>query len=308
MKPIPTVTVNPAIDASCSVENVFAEHKLRCGAVRHDPGGGGINVARAVKKLGGDCVALYCGGGPGGEILGALLDAEKVPHQAISVREWTRENLTVRETSTGQQYRFVMPGPRLSEAEWQSLLEGVRALEWAPAFVVASGSLPPGVPSDFYGRLAGVVQDGGARLILDTSGQALSEALKQGVFLIKPSLRELRELARDNLEHEPDQDRAAMDIIKAEHCEAVVVSLGAAGVLLASREGCERFRSPTVPVRSKVGAGDSMVAGIALALARNETLRDAVRFGVAAGAAAVMNAGTELCHREDAERLFRQAL
>jgi 6-phosphofructokinase 2 len=176
----------------------------------------------------------------------------------------------------------------------------------APDLVVASGSLPPGVPEDFYAQLARIVRESGGRLILDTSGSSLAPAVREGVFMVKPSLRELRAFAMGRIEHEPDQEKAAMGIVHSSRCEAVVVSLGAAGVLLASESGCERLRAPSVSVCSRVGAGDSMVAGIALAIARDQPLRDAVRFGIAAGTAAVMNPGTELCHREDVERLFGQ--
>lgn len=307
MNHILTLTMNPALDASSFVENVFPEHKLRCGPVRHYPGGGGINVARAIKKLGGEALALHCCGGATGGMLRTLLAAEGVSEQPIEIGGETRESLTVLESATGQQYRFVLPGPTLSEAEWQRALDAVRAVEPRPAFVVASGSLPPGVPVDFYAHLARLVREQGGHLILDTSGPALPAAVREGVFLIKPSLRELRTFAEGDLEHEEEQERAAMQIVGTGGCEAVVVSLGAGGVLLASPQGCERMRSPTVAVRSKVGAGDSMVAGIALFLARGRSLRDAVRFGVAAGAAAVMNAGTELCHHADAERLFAQS-
>jgi len=307
MKPILTLTMNPAIDASSSVENVFAEHKLRCGPVRYDAGGGGINVARAIQRLGGNSLALHCCGGPSGEILRALLEEEDVPQQPIEICGWTRENLTINERATGQQYRFVMQGPVLSELEWQRALGAILSQEIPPDFIVASGSLPPGAPEDFYGRLARLARERGSRLILDTSGPALEAAVAEGVFLIKPSLRELRALVHADLGTEAEQEEAAMQLVSTRRCEAVVVSLGAAGVILASSAGIERFRSPTVAVRSKVGAGDSTVAGISVSLARGRSLRDAVRFGVAAGAAAVMNSGTELCHRADAERLFAQS-
>ena len=194
-----------------------------------------------------------------------------------------------------------MPGPTFAEEEWRGALEQIAKLDAMPDLFVASGSLPPGVPDDFYGQLARIVRARGSRLILDTSGHALAAAVEAGVFLIKPSLRELRTFAQAELVHEGEQEARAKAIIASGACEAVVVSLGAAGVLLASCEGCERMRSPTVPARSKVGAGDSMVAGITLGLARGHSLRDAVRFGIAAGAAAVMNDGTELCRREDAQ-------
>ena len=286
--------------------NVFPEHKLRCGPARNEAGGGGINVARALKHLGAQSRALHFCGGPTGAVLRALLDLERIEHTAIAIEGWTRQSVTITETATGQQYRFVMPGPTFADSEWRGARAHLAELEATPDLIVASGSLPPGVPDDFYGQLARTVSARGSRLILDTSGRALAAALGAGVFLIKPSLRELRNLTESSLEHEPEQDAAAREIVARGGAEVVVVSLGAAGVLFATEAGCERLRSPTVPVRSKVGAGDSMVAGITLGLARDYSLRDAVRLGIAAGAASVMTPGTELCRGEDTERLFQQ--
>jgi 6-phosphofructokinase 2 len=306
METILTITMNPALDLGATVENVYPDHKLRCGQDRCDPGGGGINVSRAIRRLGGESLALYCCGGQSGQILRGLLDEAGLSHRAIPVEGSTRQNVNILERATNQQYRFVMPGPRLEHEEWRKALEAVAGMSPAPRLVVASGSLPPGVPEDFYALLARVVRDQGGRMILDTSGSALVPAIREGVFLVKPSLRELRVFAMGRVEHEPDQARAARMIVESGRCEAVVVSLGAAGALFATAAGCERLHAPSVTVRSRIGAGDSMVAGIALSLARGEALRDAVRHGVAAGTAAVMNPGTELCHIEDVERLLAQ--
>ena len=241
-----------------------------------------------------------------GEILRALLDKAAVEQEAVIIEGWTRESVTILETVTGQQYRFVMPGPTFNEADWRGALKRIAKMEAMPEFVVASGSLPPGVPADFYAQLARIVRERGSHFVLDTSGPALSAAVQAGVFLIKPSLRELRVFTGSDLEREAEQEKTAAAIVASGGAEVVVVSLGAGGALVASRAGCERLRSPTVPVRSKVGAGDSTVAGIVLGLARDYSLRNAVRFGIAAGTAAVMMAGTGLCRREDAERLFQQ--
>lgn len=305
MKRIVTLTVNPAVDMSCAVDQVFAEHKLRCGPGTYEAGGGGLNVSRAIRKLGGESAAIYLAGGLIGQVLGALLEAEAIEHRRIAIEGVTRENFSVLEESSGQQYRFVLPGPGVSEAEWTHCLDAVRDLDPAPDFLVASGSLPPDVPDDFYARLARVAEARGMRMILDTSGSALREALRGKVFLVKPSLRELRTWSGRELSDEAAQDAAALQIVRDGVAEIVVVSLGAAGALVASKDGCERLRSPTVPVKSKVGAGDSMVAGIVLGLARGLAPREAICFGLAAGAACVMSAGTQLCGREDTERLFR---
>lgn len=306
MKTILTVTINPAIDVSASARNIFPNHKLRCSEARLDPGGGGLNVSRAIKKLGGDSLALICCGGPTGLALRDLLDASEVRYRAIPIHGWTRENFTIIENATGQQFRFVMPGPTLTDEEWNHVWEALHELIPSADFVVASGSLPPDSPEDFYARLARTVRDAGKKLILDTSGPPLVEAVREGVFIVKPSLRELKEFATGRLEHEPDQEMAAMGLVNAGHCEAAIISLGAGGVLFASPSGCERLQAPSVMVRSRTGAGDSMVAGMVLSLARGEGLRDAVRFGIAAGTAAVMNPGTELCHYSDTAKLFAQ--
>lgn len=304
MAPIVTLTINPTVDKSVIVDRVVPERKLRCGPPRFDPGGGGLNVARAVCRLGGEATALYPCGGITGQMLERLMDQEGIPHRPIQIAGLTRENLHVYEESTGQQFRFNMPGPTLREAEWKQCLAELASIQPTPAYVVASGSLAPGVPTDFFARVARIGKERKARVIVDTSGEALRRAAQAGVYLLKPNLHELSQMAGRDLTDEEEQVRAAQEIIQHDECAAVVVSLAAAGVLLVTKEGAEHLRAPTVPILSRIGAGDSMVAGIVLGLARGETLRNAVRFGLAAGTAAVMQHGTQLCRREDAERLY----
>ncbi|MBN2060771.1 MAG: 1-phosphofructokinase family hexose kinase, partial [Deltaproteobacteria bacterium] len=215
-----------------------------------------------------------------------------------------RESLVILEESSGRQYRFGMPGPEFQEHEWEQFLNALSAAEPKPDYLVASGSLPPGVPADFYARVARVGKGRGAKVIIDVSGEAMKEALKEGVYLIKPNIREFRELVGNKIKEESQIKAEARKMIKSGRCEALVISLGAAGALMVSEEITEHILPPTVPIVSKVGAGDSMVAGIVLSLARGKPLRKSILFGVAAGTAAVMTPGTELCRREDAERLF----
>jgi len=307
-KKIATLTMNPAIDRSSAVPQVVAEWKLRCDPPEYEPGGGGINVSRAIRKLGGDSEAFYPAGGLSGQMLSNLLDSEGLHHQSISINGLTRENFIVLEKSTGQQYRFGMPGPMLVDSEWRRCLEEISNLLSQVDYLVASGSLPPGAPPDFYGRIARLARECGTRLLVDASGEALRLAVEEGVFLIKPNLREFAELTGQERVDELLEEHLARELVSSNKSEAVVVSLGAAGVLVASAEGTERVRAPLVPIRSKVGAGDSTVAGIVFALARGQSWREAIRFGVAAGAAAVMTPGTELCRREDAERLYEQLM
>ena len=305
MATIVTVTVNPAIDTSCSVEQVVPERKLRCSEPHHDPGGGGLNVARAVRRLGGEAVAFWTGGGALGQLLGRLLDEEGLDHRAIRVEGMTRESLTVLETSTTLQYRFGMPGPPLHSQEVQECLSHVQGFRPTPDYLVLSGSLPPGAPDDLYAQFARQAP-AGCRVVLDASGNALQLGLGAGVYLIKPNVRELGQLAGRVIERDKDIEAISQRLIREGRVEVVVASLGAGGAVVVTAEGAERLRAPTVEIRSKVGAGDSTVAGVVLALTRGSSVRDAVRFGMAAGAAAVMTEGTSLCRREDAERLYQE--
>lgn len=304
--PIVTLTMNPSLDIATSTERVVPTHKLRCETPRRDPGGGGINVARVVHILGGEATAVYPAGGTTGSALRELLHQAGISQRVVAIRDVTRESFTVDEAASGEQFRFVLPGPEVTEEEAQDCLDELAALAPRGSFVAASGSVPPGVPDEFYASVARLATKLGARLIVDTSGAALGHAGREGVFLLKPNMRELRELVGGRVESEREQEKAAQRLIEEGRAEVVVLSLGADGALLVSRGVTERFAAIEVPKRSAVGAGDSMVAAIVLALARGGDLRDAVRFGMAAGAAALMTPGTELCRREDVERLYAE--
>lgn len=299
-----TLTVNPTIDTSAKTEHVVDERKLRCRDARFDPGGGGLNVARSIARLGGKAFALYTAGGAVGTMLQELLDQEDIQHEAIPISGWTRQSFIVFEEANERQYRFGLPGPSLAEKEWQAVLDELSSRQGDLQFVVASGSLPPGVPSDFYARVAGATKEKKARLILDTSGDALVQALNEGVYLVKPNLRELCEVLGPGIDTEEQQESALAELVESGKAEAAVLSLGGSGALFKSSAAAGRLRAPSVRRQSAVGAGDSMVAGIVLALSRGAALPEAALFGVAAGSAAVMSPGTELCRREDTERLF----
>ena len=302
-KKIITLTMNPAVDKSTQVQHVAPDQKLRCEKPRFDPGGGGINVARVITRLGGRTEAIYPRGGPMGDMLYGLLESEQIQQHTIPVAEQTRTNLTVYDQSSEQQFRFGMPGTHLTEAEWQRCLEAVEAM--SPDFLVASGSLPPGVPDDFYARVAHIAHKVQARYALDTSGDALTQGVEGGCYLLKPNMRELQHLAGESIDREDAQEQAARSLIEAGKAEIVVVSLGSAGALLVTADGSKRLRAPSVTIRSKVGAGDSMMGGMVLALARQWPVEAVVNYGIAAGAAAVTSPGTKLCEPEDVEALYQ---
>jgi 6-phosphofructokinase 2 len=300
--------MNPTIDKSTATQHVIAERKLYCSSPIYEPGGGGVNVSRAIKKLGGESLLVYPAGGMSGKMLTELLELEEIKQMPVPIKGITRENLIVLEESTGRQFRFGMPGPWLEIEEWEQYLIEISKLNPFPDYLVLSGSLPLGVPSDFYARVARIGKKMGCKVIVDTAGEALARALQEGVYLIKPNIREFRELAGNNIKEESQISEAAKEIIRSGQCEVIVISLGAAGALLVYENNVEHIVSPTVPISSKVGAGDSMVAGIVLSLSRGKKLREAVLFGIAAGSAAVMTPGTELCRREDTERLYARMI
>lgn len=306
MPPIVTLTMNPALDISTTAERVGPTDKIRCAEPRYDPGGGGVNVARTVRVLGEPVVAVFPVGAATGTVLGELLDREGVWTRRVPIAGATRESFTVDEYRTGDQYRFVLPGPRLSQAELEQCLARLAEVAGDAHYVVASGTLPPGGPPDFYDRVAAMARDLGARCVLDTSGEPLSHT-GAGVYLLKPSLRELRELVDRDLTGEAAQVAAARELVAAGRCEVVVLSLGAGGALVVTAGSADRFEAIPVAVRSGVGAGDAMLAGITVGLARGRPLHDAVRLGMAAGAAMLTTPGTRPCRREEIEKLYHRA-
>jgi 6-phosphofructokinase 2 len=280
------------------------EKKMRCTELITEAGGGGINISKAIKELGGDSLAVFPSGGMNGKLLENYLTQRQINFKSISVAHETRENIVVRETETNSQFRFVMPGASLTDKEAHACFELLQQMEPRPTCIVASGSLPPGLPENFFGQLAKVVKKLNARYIIDTSGKPLQLAAKEGVYLLKPNLSELCALVgKEHLEVN-EVDNAAMEVIKQGSCEVMVVSMGPTGALLVTRDGCEHIPTPTVKKLSTVGAGDSMVAGMVWMLSQGKPISETVRFGVACGTAATMNPGTQLFKKEDVYRLF----
>jgi 6-phosphofructokinase 2 len=238
-----------------------------------------------------------------------LLQQEGVPALCLPIADDTRENLSVIETATGQEFRFVLPGPLLAAGEWQAMLERLESLANAPRWLVASGSLPLGMPDDFYAQAARIAQRKGWRFALDSSGPALAAAMQAGVALVKPSLRELRELTGQALPDAPAWQAAAQELVRSGQAELVALSLGAQGGLIASRDGV--WQAPALPVPTTTGttgAGDCFLAAILWALERGAAPPEALRWGMAAGAAALLAPGTALAQVADVQRLLPQVV
>ena len=303
MTPIITITLNPAIDKSTSITSLAAGKKLRCSPPNFEPGGGGVNVSRAIHKLGGEATAIYFAGGYTGEFYKQLLEREQISSITVKTKNHLRENLIVFDCSSCVQYRFTMPGPYIYEQEWKEMLTTIKEHDRAD-FLVVSGSLPPGVPEDILATISVIAKRNNIKLIVDSSGKALQKAVAEGVYLMKPNLHELAELTGKNLVSLDEAISAAKTIIDKGKTEIMVVSLGAEGALLVTETISRHFLAPKVKIKSTVGAGDSMLAGIVYSLNRNKTIEEAVQFGVLCGTAATMNPGTSLCDLKSIESLL----
>ncbi len=301
-----TITLNPCIDKSTRLNNLEPESKLRCAEVVNEPGGGGINVSKALQKLGADSLALFPAGGHNGNMLCSLLDEHKIKYHGVDTKVETRENWIVLETEKNNQYRFTFPGREVQESSIKTLIDQIS--NFTPSIVVASGSLPPGLPDHFYGLIVKKATAVGARCIVDTSGPALAALKGKGAYLIKPNSSELSNLLKVPSLNKSEIDDAAQQIIRDGYAEIVVVSMGAEGAWLITKDEKHFAAAPAVKKRSTVGAGDSMVAGITFMLQQHRPLSEAIAFGVACGSAATMNEGTQLFKKEDAEYLYQQIL
>lgn len=303
MDVIYTLTLSPSLDSATLTPQIYPEGKLRCSAPVFEPGGGGINVARAITHLGGKATAIFPAGGATGEHLVSLLDDERVAVSTVEAQDWTRQNLHVHVESSGEQYRFVMPGARLSDDEFRQLEEKVMAIPRG-ALLVISGSLPPGVKTEKLTSLVQAAQQRGTRCIVDSSGEALHAALAVGQLeLVKPNQKELSALVNRDLTQPDDVRSAAEELVRSGKARRVVVSLGPQGALAVDESGCVQVVPPPVKSQSTVGAGDSMVGAMALKLAQGASLLEMTRYGVAAGSAATLNQGTRLCSLADTQKI-----
>jgi 6-phosphofructokinase 2 len=305
MNKIITITLNPAIDKTTSTEKVVPEKKLRCAHPTYEPGGGGINVSRALSYLGSSSLAMYFAGGYNGSFFRDLLSKENIPSLVVSIKGNTRTNLIVVDKSTQLQYRFGMVSPPVEDDDWQLFLQEFEK-QSGYEYVVASGSLPEGVPLDFFGRVAAIVKKQHAKLIVDTSGEALRQAVQEGVFMIKPNLNELSSLYGKEELQEKELVTAARSIINSKGCEVMVVSMGKDGAVLVTAEQDIHIVPPAVTIKSTVGAGDSMVAGMVFGLSKGMNWKEILQYGIACGTAATMNEGTALCKKERVEELLKE--
>lgn len=300
---IVTLTINPSVDKSANFNGLIAEQKIRCESPQYDAGGGGINVSKAIARLGGQSLCVFTAGGSTGERLEKLIQQENIEYKTIPTKNWTRENFTGFDTVSKLQYRFNFPGTALSKSEMEEILKFIKNLK--TKYLVISGSLNEELPTEFYKKIAELIKPTSIKLIVDTSGEALLKVLETGVYLVKPNLGELAKLIGVEKIKPNEVETAAKKLIENGSAEIVVVSLGAEGAILVTKDETHLVKAPKVEMKSTVGAGDSMVGGMVWALSQNKSLKEVIQWGVSCGTAATMNEGTQLFKLEDVEKLFK---
>jgi len=304
MSTIVTLTMNPALDVSTDTNEVIPGEKLRCGPTVLDPGGGGVNVSRVIHRLGGSTLAVYVAGGLTGDLYSTLLADEGVPAQRIKIDGETRESFTVTEESTGEQYRFVLTGPDVTPGTVDEVIAALDGVLHSGDWLVASGSLPPGVPGDFYRSVATRFSAKGVNVVVDTAPPWLGPAIGGGVFVVKPSRHELEQFLGRDLTDLDTQVEGAKEMIAQTGVEWVALSLGKEGAVLVSAHHAWHAIAPGVTPVSPVGAGDSFLAGLVLALSTGEQPRKALAAAVAAGSATAMSPATALCEKQAVENVL----
>ena len=304
MSKIITITFAPSIDKSAAVPKLISDKKMRCSIANVEPGGGGVNVARVINRLGGEVTAIFPSGGYTGMFFNYLLEKENVPFISIQTKNETKENFVILDKLSNKEYRFGMPSNEIFENEWQDLIKVIENQKNVD-FIIASGSLPLGIPDDIYTQLSEIAKVKNAKFIVDTSGKSLQNAMNENVFLIKPNLEELGILLnKKNLKIE-NVASEARKLIYQNHCEIIVVSLGANGAMLITKDETINIKPPKVQVKSTVGAGDSMLAGIVFGLSNKMPLKESLQYGIACGTATTMNVGSALCEKNDVEKLLK---
>lgn len=300
---IVTLTLNPTVDMASTAASVRPTHKIRTSGEHLDPGGGGINVARVVHALGGDALALVMTGGVTGRLIEELLDQAGVRWRSLPIQGRSRISLNVLDRQTGLEYRFVPDGPMVESSEWRHALDVMADVdaEW----IVASGSLPRGVPDDFYAQAAAIASRRGQNFALDTSGAALRSGIGPGTTLLKMSLGELEFLTGHELTDPQARAAEITKLIRSGPARMIAVSLGRDGAVLGTDQGMIQLPALQVEARSAVGAGDSFLAGLVMGLARGLSHRQALALGIAAGGAAVMSFGTARVSKADVDGFYR---
>jgi 6-phosphofructokinase 2 len=302
---ITTVTLNPSLDRTVAVEELVLDEANRWASLRQDPGGKGINVSRVIHELGGKTIAYGFIGGIDGETLKHLLKQQGVPFDFTPIKGEIRSNFIIADEAACSQTRIDAPGPHIMRHELQKLIQKVKHISPKPDYLVFAGSVPPAVPDDIYRQLIESAKSNGIKTVLDSDTRWLKQGIEAKPNIIKPNVHEAEELLGTRLVSEAAIIKALKMLVDS-GIEIAVISRGKLGLIAMNEERAVKAIPPEVEVFSKVGAGDSTIAGLVLKLTEGLSLEEACRWAVAAGTAATLTPGTQLCRREDVESILFQ--
>ena len=302
---IATITLNPCLDRTIAVHGLKLDEVNRWSSSRLYAGGKGIDVSRAIHEMHGRTMAYGFIGGPAGRAVEILLDEEGVPFSFTPIEQETRTNVIITDAKTSRQTRIDAPGPRISKRELERFYSKMQRVYPRPDLLMVGGSVPPGVPANIYYDIITEARGYGVRAILDSEGAWLEEGIKAGPYLVKPNVHEAEQLLKRELPTEEAIIKAVLSLVEM-GVEIAVISRGKDGIIIATKKRIVKAVAPPVKVRSAVGAGDCIIAGLALKLVDEEPLVESCRLAAAMGAAAVIRPGAEICRRVDVEVLLSQ--
>ncbi len=298
-----TVTLNPALDKTATVENLRLDSVNRISELRVDPGGKGINVSKVVRELGAKTVAIALLGGHTGTMLRNMLAELGIECKVLEVEGETRTNLKIKDPALKTNTDINEPGPEVTDEQLRGMLDGLVGEVGSGDIVVLSGSLPRGAVADTYKVWVAALKKTGAKVYLDADGDKLVRGIEAKPDLIKPNEIELGAMMGRTLDADEKIVEAARELIDG-GLDRVMVSMGGAGALYVARDVTIKANPVKVPVGSTVGAGDSVVAALAYAQDKGLGLEDTMRLAMATGAANVMQSGTQAAPRELVDSLI----
>lgn len=293
-----TVTLNPALDKTVEIPSLTVNGVNRITAMRTDPGGKGINVSKVIKKLGGESIAAGILGGNTGRMILSAVESMGIRTDFRFAEGETRTNLKIIDPANHTNTDLNEPGANVSGEILNGLLEELSSKIRKGDIVVLSGSLPTKAPADTYGVWVKTCREAGAKVILDADGELLANGIKASPSLIKPNHLELAELAGEKLQTKKDLAHAARSLMDRYAIAKTVVSMGGDGALFVMEKDTIYAEGLRVPVKSTVGAGDSIAAVLALSEESGMSLEDTVRLAIACSAANVMCDGTQAAEYE----------
>ena len=302
---IVTLTMCAVLEKSTTAKFIAPGKKILCRQPAFKPGGGGINVSRAMKRLGVDSTACFMADESNAQLMMDFFDAESIKYILLSSDKPPVERLVIKDETTKQQYIFDIPLEKIGKEFSEKALKLIGNVLSEADYIVVSGGLPPGVPSDFYAHVASVANKQNVKMILDTSGKPLLKAFEQKLYMIKTNLNEIASAVGKKILTGMELENVVIKLLKEKKCEIIVVSMSSKGAMMAVEgDDIEYIVPPVVDEVSPAGAGDSMTAGIMAGFSKGWSPPQAVRYGVAAGTAATMKPGSELCNKEDTDKIF----